>query len=449
MKISNFEIVGIKEVDDFILKNEICRIEKTFVSDMLKTVNVSFIAENINRLQSTLLCELNDSYVQQSQRYVSVDNNSYFLPELSNEDKKGAVEIIEECFSLYNRMSELKEGSFKGRPQISNYKYGIPIEDARYILPLAVKTNLTIAMSGNKLINLFELIYSRRYKELFFEFAEQITNKLPLSLVNLLKTLTLDDGDNKKDLSEFYKFYFDKIDNTGITMINSFDNLDLKTGLGAITSTSKKTPSERLKEWKEEAVVKSSEVTKRVLGYGHDSISEQARVSFVMMCSMSAYHQQIRHRLTTNYRERFLDILNDFDRKVVVPQSIENSVFKEEFISLVYKIKKYRLLLLEKYSLQTPLFFLLNCDQIKFTISTNAKMDVNLLSERLCNNSQWEIRNISTKKYIELKKLSNTLYEKALPSCVRGKCKEGKLSCGKQKEVRAFFIKKQQKNPPL
>ena len=44
--------------------------------------------------------------------------------------------------ALYQKMSQMKQGEFKGRPKLENYEYGIPIEDARYILPLAVKTNV-------------------------------------------------------------------------------------------------------------------------------------------------------------------------------------------------------------------------------------------------------------------------------------------------------------------
>jgi len=45
----------------------------------LKTINISFVAEGIDRIQSTLICELKNSYVQQSQRYVTMGKNSYIL----------------------------------------------------------------------------------------------------------------------------------------------------------------------------------------------------------------------------------------------------------------------------------------------------------------------------------------------------------------------------------
>lgn len=46
-------------------------IKAATVKELLKTCNISFVLEGLNRWQSTMICELKDSYVQQSQRYVT------------------------------------------------------------------------------------------------------------------------------------------------------------------------------------------------------------------------------------------------------------------------------------------------------------------------------------------------------------------------------------------
>ncbi|AGB40180.1 Thymidylate synthase complementing protein [Halobacteroides halobius DSM 5150] len=131
MQITNFEATGLEKVTAWINKNGIKNLNKDAVKEVLRTVNISFIAEEITRAESTLLCELKDSYVQQSQRYVTMDEESYSLPDLADDDKKRAKKLVNKAFALYDRMSELKAGDFKGRPQVDNYKHGIPIEDAR------------------------------------------------------------------------------------------------------------------------------------------------------------------------------------------------------------------------------------------------------------------------------------------------------------------------------
>ncbi|HZK58003.1 MAG TPA: FAD-dependent thymidylate synthase [Clostridia bacterium] len=442
MKITNFESPELYDVALWLEDNKSKTINKGILKEILKTVNIAFVTEGINRIQSTLLCELKDSYVQQSQRYVTMDKPSYEIPQLNETDNIKAVELIEKAFKLYAKMSEPKAGKFEGRPKAENYKYGIPIEDARYILPLATKTNMSIAMTGDKLYNLFLLINDKKYSSLFDDFRKEIVDYLPEILVKQLPAFH--DSTKKTEIIEqFYNKYMKKIDKTNdMIYINGFENLNLKVGLGALTSTSSDVPSETLTKWGDNADEKAKGVAKRVLGYGHDSVAEQARTTFGMMCSMVTYHQQIRHRLSENHREDILNVITDTKRDAIVPPSIKRSEFCEEFLNLANEFKDLRLYILNEYGGDKALPFILNCDQIKLIISTNARIDSGMLADRICFNAQWEIRDLSIKKLKILRNLSDILYETALPPCIKGECKEGKLSCGRQQEMRKMFGKK-------
>ena len=368
-----------------------------------------------------------------------MDESFYKIPLLNKTDSIKAKELIEKAFSLYSKMSELKEGKFKGRPKAENYKHGIPIEDARYILPLATKTNMTVAMTGDKLYDLFLLINDRKYFNLFNDFRKEIINHLPNGLVQQLPTY-YDSTKKTKITEQFYNKYMDKInEDNNMVYINGFENLDLKVGLGALTSTSPSTVSKILVKWKDNADEKAKGVVKRVLGYGHYSIAEQARTTFGMMCSMVTYHQQIRHRISKNYRENILNIITDTKRNVVVPPSIKKSEFREEFLNLADEFKDFRLYIMKEYDKDKSLPFILNCDRIKLIISTNARIDSEMLADRICFNAQWEIRDLSIKKLKILRNLSDILYESALPACIKGECKEGRMSCGRQHEMKGMF----------
>ena len=65
------------------------------------------------------------------------------------------------------------------------------------------------------------------------------------------------------------------------------------------------------------------------------------------------------------------------------------------------------------------------------------------LAERICNNAQWEIRTLSVRKLELLRSLSEELYKNALPPCVYGTCREGKLSCGRAAEMRQRYLKEE------
>ena len=439
MKVTNFAATGLAEVNDYLANNNIDSLTKKELKNLLKTSNISFVAEEINRLQSTLLCELKDSYVQQSQRYVSFDKDAYTLAELEDEDLKKAEDLIAKAFNLYQQMSQLKDKISPGRPKVEDYRYGIPIEDARYIFPLAVKTNISVAMSADKLYDLFTLFNDDSYSDLFKEFKVQVSNYLPDYLLDILDNYNFANGNNNL-VADFYQTKLAEIGSENeLVFFSALDNLDLKVGLGAATSTSALTPSQKLSKWGKKAEQRAKALAKRVLGYGHESIAEQARTTFGMICSMVTYHQQIRHRLPKNYREDLTNLITDQKREVVIPPRIKDSQFEEDFLAIVDEVKDFRSYLAKKYDLTKALYFVLNCEQIKFITATNARIDLEMLAERICLNAQWEIRELATKKLEVLRELSDVLYEKALPPCVYDKCNEGKLSCGKQKEMRERY----------
>ncbi|MZP30683.1 thymidylate synthase thyx [Heliobacterium undosum] len=440
MTVANFEATGLDRIARWIERNRIKTIDALGLKQVLNTIHISFTLEGIDRVQSTLICELKDSYVQQSQRYVTLAADAYRLPQLDGEDRRKTEEITQKAFRLYAKMSQLKDPNAKGRPKAENYLYGIPIEDARYILPLSTKTNVSVAMSGDKLVDLFRLLNDKKYGAMFDEIRNELTAFLPEKLTALLPDEYDSDAEHEA-IRDFHLEDLKKIDNeNNLVLLSRFEDLDMKVGFGALTSTSKNTPSQEIARFGSEAANQARAVTQRVLGYGHESIAEQARTTFGMMCSLVTYHQQLRHRLSQNYRENLTELIRDAARPVKVPDSIRQSPFYSEFMELVEECRNWRRVIAQKYGDEKALSLLLNCDQIKLIIATNARIDIGMLADRTCMNAQWEIRELAIKKLKALRSLSEVLYERALPSCVLGKCREGKLSCGRQAEVKARFL---------
>jgi thymidylate synthase (FAD) len=89
------------------------------------------------------------SYSQQSQRYVNLAESASYVvpPEVSQHGKDDDVEaFFARARELY---AELVEA-------------GIPPEDARYVLPQAVQTNIVITMNARELLHFFTLRCCRR-----------------------------------------------------------------------------------------------------------------------------------------------------------------------------------------------------------------------------------------------------------------------------------------------
>jgi thymidylate synthase ThyX len=425
LKITNFEHTGLERVETWLLADREQNIDLADLKECLKTVNVSFVLEGINRVNSMLICELKDSYVQQSQRYVSHSEAWFDEPDLPPEEKRRGQALIRQASRLYAAMSESPSE--------------IPIEDARYILPLSAKTHLTVAMSADKLVDFFALCNDSRCRLLMNPIRKGMEPLLPAALYQRLQSAP--SGDVRDPLvSAFYQDDMDKLtSDRPMVLLQAFTDLNLKAGLGALTSTRAQAPSEVLAAWGDGAPEKAQTVAQKVMSYGHTSIAEQARTTFGMMCSIVTYHQQIRHRLSSNHREALVTLARVENRPVMIPPSIAESAFKEDFLALTQSFKAFRLQILERFGLDRALLFLQNCDQIKLIYSTNARMDAAVLSERICTNAQWEIRDLCVRKLALLRNLSETLYKEAAPACVSGPCREGGKSCGRQTEMRARF----------
>ncbi len=430
--------------------------ESTFF-ELAKEINFSFSLEECSRLLSHHVCESLDSYTQQSQRYVKMGPGAFITPKeitaMGSEIEKEYTDLNIEIFEFYNKMTKMKEGFSGRKAQESDYLYGIKIEDGRYLLPLNTTTNVFHTMNFSNITRLYKTM-----KRIQVEESKDFLNQIDVELAKIIgkdkkesKILQKIHSFAEKDLvneeivKEQYKKVMENITpQNNCIMINSFEQPILRTGLGALTSTNEKTPSEILSGWVAQGIEleKGKGVTERVTGYGHTSIIEHARTTFGLMMSLTCYHQFERHRLPSSTRERFENI--PIEREIILPESVKrNSEILVEFNEKVAKVKKFRAKLLEKNGKLAQSYLLLNADLLKVISSTNARMDKEIMSERLCNNAQWEIRYLYEKKLDQLRKTDLCIYGKIGPGCTRGACPEGMLTCGKIIQVREKYLGKQ------
>ena len=97
--------------------------------------------------------------------------------------------------------------------------------------------------------------------------------------------------------------------------------------------------------------------------------------------------------------------------------------------------------LAEKKAIEDARFVLPNACTTKMIVTMNARSLLNFFSHRCCNRAQWEIQQVAIEMYKLCREVAPNLFSHAGPPCVRGKCTEGKMSCGKPDEVRNLFKK--------
>jgi len=104
------------------------------------------------------------SYTQQSQRYVKVSGADSFVIPFTVRGTKSAELFSKALAGIKETYEKLIEA-------------GVPVEDARYILPNATKTTITITMNGRELLHFFSLRCCERAQWEIQELAERMVKE--------------------------------------------------------------------------------------------------------------------------------------------------------------------------------------------------------------------------------------------------------------------------------
>lgn len=210
---------------------------------------------------------------------------------------------------------------------------------------------------------------------------------------------------------------------------------------------------------------KISYFVKMLADLGHDSTIEHASFTFgIEGVSRSLLAQITRHRIAS-FSVQSQRYVAESHFEYVIPPEIESiPEAKQEFLKAMEEDQEHyehlTALLKEKHekewlaegfspkqaaskakkqSIEDARFVLPNACTTKMICTMNARSLRHFFSLRCCNRAQWEIRDVATQMLALVKKVAPDLFAVSGPSCVRGACSEGKMSCGKAEEVRSYF----------
>lgn len=200
-------------------------------------------------------------------------------------------------------------------------------------------------------------------------------------------------------------------------------------------------------------------------GIGHESPVEHVTFTFgIEGISRSLLAQITRHRIASfsvqSQRYVKMDhfafvtppaIAEDEEAAAIYQQSMENAI--QAYHSLADRLQaKYIPELLEqgltekaacskaeKMAIEDARFVLPNASETKMVVTMNVRSLRNFFRLRCCNRAQWEIRAVATEMLRLCCEAAPALFRTAGPSCCCGPCPEGKMTCGKAKEVREKF----------
>lgn len=198
---------------------------------------------------------------------------------------------------------------------------------------------------------------------------------------------------------------------------------------------------------------------------GHVSPIEHVSLTFgVEGVSRSLTHQLVRHRLAS-YSQQSQRYVALSEMEYIVPPSIaEDEELAARFEASMQQVQESYDALVEgllpknvqkyidrgfsekeaksrgeKDSLEDARYVFPNACETKIIFTMNVRSLLHFIELRTCERAQWEIRRLALEVLKLAKEAYPALFQNAGPRCLRGPCPEGRMTCGKQEEVRAFF----------
>ncbi len=198
---------------------------------------------------------------------------------------------------------------------------------------------------------------------------------------------------------------------------------------------------------------------------GHESPIEHASFTFgIEGVSRALLAQITRHRIAS-FSVQSQRYVSKCDFEFITPPQIEAiPEAKEEFLAAMkedaehYESIRQKLIkahteklvaegkdekeafkIAEKKANEDARFVLPNACDTKIIMTMNTRSLYNFFTLRCCDRAQWEIRELATQMLLLCKKAAPLLFKHAGPGCVRGRCTEGSMSCGKAAEMKKKF----------
>ena len=174
-------------------------------------------------------------------------------------------------------------------------------------------------------------------------------------------------------------------------------------------------------------------VLSTIMSSGHFSTLEHASYTFAIDgVSRALTHQLVRHRIASfnQQSQRYVKFTGDIS--VVKPGSVSGNAEAEAVFdeAIEAAVDAYHKLLDAGVPAEDARYLLPNAAESKIVVTMNVRELLHFFSLRCCNRAQWEIREMSRRMLELARPTAPFIFMDAGPSCVRGNCVEGKMTCG-------------------
>jgi thymidylate synthase (FAD) len=435
---------GIQDIEE--ARKTLSRIIRLGHVSVLEHGYFNIMFENVSLFFEQFLIEHRlSAYTIKSGRYVDFRKVGCYEPEfryineVSEEIKENVnkeyINFVAKAFDLYKKLAD----------------DGVKVEDARFVLPYSLKTNIYCSMNARELIHLISsLIYCRgkNYPELVeigSRLKEQLFYIAPSVAENLEKIETGSEFKEEK-LDELlgkpvFEAEEDKSKKEPIEILDVTKNPEETIAIAAIIKNKQCSVAEA-----RNILNSKPELLSRII----DIIFEDKRMRELEQVNITyrindipliLLKHQVRHRIQNINVPSFTEMSNT-NRYSYPPSIIEKGQEYEKMIECFYNeasklYKKFEDLGIYKEDLA---YLFLHSKNVDIITTMNARNLYHIINLRTCNRAQWKMREYYTELLAKLIEKDPIIFKKFGPNCcTKGYCPEGKLCCGKMSEVKEKF----------
>ena len=407
--------------------NLISKVTKSGHTSTVEHIFFNLAFENVSVVVEQFMIEFRlASFTVKSRRYVDFSSCGYLVPEFRNEEDKAEFTKTMDC--LFNLYTELTEN-------------GIPKEDARFVLPYCFYSNFYCSLNGRELTNVLSaMIYGRGRK------VKEIYN-LGLSLLSQSRAIApglfVDFEAKAAKYSDGYDFEIDipscEEKSNEICEILSYST-DGEINIAKSALIEKYNPcSEGI-----DKVLSDRENVKKILSSVVKSSRPRALEAFSCTVrfngvSLSCLTHFARHRMQNIC---IPNLITTSREKYIIPETVKADAellrkYNDAFLQMKTLYEKLKA---EGYDENVLIYCVLSGNVLDIVTTMNAREMLLFFKLRSCTRAQWEIQEFANDFLKKLRKISPDLFTLYGPSCyTTGVCPEGKLTCGRAKEIKEKF----------
>lgn len=398
--------------------NNASLIEKVVASGHTSTLEHQFFTvafDNVSVFTEEFVIEFRlGSYTVKSRRYVDFTNAGFYIPPLPDALRTEYAAHMQSLFDAYGALLALD----------------IPKEDARYLLPYCFRSNFYCTMNARELLYMVTVMCTGRgshYPELK-ALGESIKEQLRAYFPNL------PDQFEKRFRAEAERFTPPELTDFPAPQVRSaYPEL-----LFVTPFTSDLLRRASTFNWSAGTDDLPAET---VIAGERPRELETIWAQFALRSlSLAAVTHLVRHRIQTVLLPHVTQAV--LTQTFVLPETISQNadakhIYEKAFAANAAALRR---MLSAGLPQEAVPYFALAGNQTDAVCCMNGRELMHFMKLRTCNRAQWEIRAAAKALLSQLRQKCPDIFRYYGPSCyVTGVCPEGRLSCGKIKEVQAAF----------